>query len=150
MKISTKGRYGLRTLIDLAVHEDEAPISLAIIAERQGISMNYLEQVFAILKRASLVKSIKGAQGGYKLLCNPKEIQIKEILTLLEGDLSIVEYDDKREEETLLQKCIREALWEQIDVAVDRILGTLTLQDMIEEYQTLKNGCTSKLYTIEF
>ncbi|MGL4800155.1 MAG: RrF2 family transcriptional regulator [Cellulosilyticaceae bacterium] len=150
MKISTKGRYGLRTLIDLAAHEDEAPISLAIIAERQGISMSYLEQVFAILKRAGLVKSIKGAQGGYKLLCNPKEIQIKEILTLLEGDLSIVEYDDNREEDTLLQRCIREAVWEQIDIAVDRILGTLTLQDMIEEYQTLKNGCTSKLYTLEF
>lgn len=140
MKISTKGRYGLRTLIDLAVHDEEAPISLSIIAERQGISMNYLEQVFAILKRAKLVKSIKGAQGGYKLSCLPRDTYLKDILTLLEGDLSIVEQAEDESEETTLQKCIRENVWDQVDEAVNKILGVITLEDMIEEYHALKDG----------
>lgn len=146
MKISTKGRYGLRTLIDLAIFHQEAPISLAIIANRQGISMNYLEQVIAILKRAQIVKSIKGAQGGYKLMRRPEELKLKEILVLLEGEFSIIDYD--LESESRVRRCIRENVWEAIDENVERILEVITLQDMLDEYQALKEGDLSYFFDV--
>ena len=150
VKISTKGRYGLRTLIDLAAHDDEAPISLATIATRQGISLHYLEQVFAILRRAKVVKSMKGAQGGYKIGCNPELIHLKDILTLLEGDLSIVEYEEETDEKDKLKRCIQDVVWNPIDEKIESILMELTLQDMIEEYKGLKQGCPSKIYSLDF
>lgn len=138
MKVSTKGRYGLRALIDLAAHKEEEPISLMIIANRQGISMNYLEQVFSILKRAKLVKSIKGAQGGYKLACDIEKISVKQILELLEGDLSIVEYEESGEKEDILDRCIRECIWKPIDQKIDNMLQHIMLKDMVNDYLTLK------------
>ncbi|MGL4736093.1 MAG: RrF2 family transcriptional regulator [Cellulosilyticaceae bacterium] len=147
MKISTKGRYGLRSLIDLAVHDEDAPISLAIIAKRQGISMNYLEQVIAILKRSQIVKSIKGANGGYKLNTSIHQLTLKEILTVLEGDLKVIEYDALPEQETPLVRCVREAVWQPIDDAVDKVLCQLTLADMVEEYRSLEQGKLSYFYS---
>lgn len=149
MKISTKGRYGLRTLIDLATHDEEAPISLAIVAQRQGISMNYLEQVIAILKRTKLVKSVKGANGGYRLGCIPEKISIKEILTVLEGEMAIIEYDEDLESETLLQKSVRENVWEAIDTQIDSVLEQLTLADMVEEYSSLQEGALSYFFNFD-
>lgn len=149
MKISTKGRYGLRTLIDLALHDQEAPISLAIVAERQGISMNYLEQVIAILKRRKLVKSVKGSSGGYKLGCDPKCISLKEILTVLEGEITIIEYDEDLGAESSLQKSVRENVWEAIDCQIDSVLEQLTLEDMMEEYGALQKGNLSYFYSFE-
>lgn len=147
MKISTKGRYGLRTLIDLAVHGEEAPISLTIIAERQGISMNYLEQVVAILKRSQIVKSTKGINGGYQLNISSHQITLKEILAVLEGDLKIMAYEEVREQETTLARCVREVVWEPIDQAIDKLLGELTLADMVEEYHSLEQGKQSYFYS---
>ena len=89
MKMSTKGRYGLRALLDLAVCENEKPVTLATIAQRQHLSLNYLEQVFGVLRRAELVKSIKGANGGYHLARNAEDITVKEVLEALEGKFSI-------------------------------------------------------------
>ncbi|MGL4343831.1 MAG: RrF2 family transcriptional regulator [Cellulosilyticaceae bacterium] len=149
MKISTKGRYGLRTLIDLATHDEEAPISLAVVANRQGISINYLEQVIAILKRAKLVKSIKGASGGYKLACDPAAISLKQIITVLEGEITIIEYEETLEAESPLQKCVRENIWEAIDLRVDSVLEGLTLGDMMIEYHALKQGELSYFYSFE-
>lgn len=148
MKISTKGRYGLRTLIDLAIHQEESPISLGTIAQRQGISLSYLEQIIAILKRAGLVKSIKGALGGYQINCVPKEVTLKYILTILEGELKVVECDDVEVgEESIVQKCVRENLWEMIDFQIVRLLEQLTLEDMIEEYYSKKEGELSYFYS---
>lgn len=88
MKLSTKGRYGLRAMIDLADYAEEAPQSIASIAARQSISDSYLEQLMAKLKKAGLITSIRGAQGGYVLAKDSREISVGDILRALEGDLS--------------------------------------------------------------
>lgn len=133
MKISTKGRYGLRAVIDLAIHSNSEFISLKSIAARQGISLNYLEHSFSALKKAGLVSGLAGAKGGYKLNKPPNEITIKMILTVLEGDLSIVE-EIAQEKETPLQACIRMQVWDKIDEKIDHIVNTTTVEDMINRY----------------
>lgn len=133
MKISTKGRYGLRAMIDLAIHSKSEFISLKTIANRQGISLNYLEHSFSALKKAGLVSGLAGAKGGYKLSKNPNEITVKMILTVLEGDLSIVE-EIPQEKETPLQACIRHYVWDIIDQKINFIVETTTVEDMIRHY----------------
>ena len=85
MKLSMKSRYGLRALIDLAIHSRDEQVALGNVAERNGISPQYLEQVFASLRKAGIVKSVKGPQGGYFLSRDPKEISVADIVTVLEG-----------------------------------------------------------------
>ena len=91
MKLSTKGRYGLRAVVDLALHQEEEAVSLSSIAERQHISMSYLEQLIARLKKAGIVGSVRGAQGGYMLAKPAGEISVGEILRALEGSLNPVD-----------------------------------------------------------
>ena len=95
MKVSKKARYGLRALVDLAVHIQECPVPLVEIAKRQEMSLNYLEQVLGALRKAGIVKSMKGPKGGYSLDKEPKEITVEEILAAVEGKFCIVE---KKEE----------------------------------------------------
>ena len=90
MKISTKGRYALRLMIDLAMHENEGYISIKSISQRQGISEKYLEQIIKMLSKNSLVESTRGAQGGYKLTKKPSEYTVGEILRVTEGSLAPV------------------------------------------------------------
>ena len=90
MKLSTKGRYGLRALVDLAVHGEEAPVSIQSIAVRQNISERYLEQLMGAMKKANLVTSTRGAQGGYRLARPAREISVGDVLRALEGDLRAV------------------------------------------------------------
>ena len=99
MKISTKGRYGLRALIDLAVYAGKVSVSLGSIAERQNISLKYLEQVFSQLRNANVIKSVKGSQGGYILSDKPSNIKVGTILRALEGDLTITDEDENENEE---------------------------------------------------
>ena len=91
MKLSTKGRYGLRAMIDLAQYSGDAPVSIISISERQDISERYLEQLVALLRKAGLVRSIRGAGGGYVLAKDMKEISVGDILRALEGSLEPVE-----------------------------------------------------------
>ena len=91
MKVSKKSRYGLRALVDLAVHIQECPVPLVEIAKRQEMSLNYLEQVLGALRKAGIVKSMKGPKGGYSLDKEPKEITVEEILAAVEGKFCIVE-----------------------------------------------------------
>ena len=112
MKISTKGRYGLRAMVDMAVYSAGDHISLKSIAERQNISEGYLEQVFSILRKAGLINSVKGAQGGYILAGRTDEITVGDILRALEGKLSVI--DEKSLEEKTndkIESCIREQVW---------------------------------------
>lgn len=133
MKISTKGRYGLRAMLDLAVNSNGGHVSLYNIAERQNISVNYLEQVFSALRKSGLVISIKGAQGGYKLAANPMNIKVGDILKSLEGCLSVVSADS--ENETDMQQCITKCVWNKINKSIDDVVNSITLQDLIDEYK---------------
>lgn len=134
MKISTKGRYGLRAIIDLALNSHGEHVSLVNIAERQDISKNYLEQVFSTLRKAEIVKSVKGAQGGYELAKDPCEITTGEILRALEGNLSVVSLSSENEDNKI-EKCIEKNVWNRIDQSVNSVIDNTTLEDLINEYK---------------
>ncbi|CRZ34819.1 BadM/Rrf2 family transcriptional regulator [Herbinix hemicellulosilytica] len=133
MKVSTKGRYGLRAMIDLALYSQNDSVPLVSIAERQDISKSYLEQVFSALRKAGLVKSIKGSQGGYVLAYDADEITVGMILRALEGDLSVVPMEDEVITNPI-ESFIRESIWNKIDERVFSFIDEYTLKDIIEDY----------------
>lgn len=140
MKISTKGRYGLRALVDLASHAKNEAVSLINVAQRQKISLNYLEQVFATLRKAGIVKSLKGSQGGYMLARAPKEIKVGDILTALEGKFSIIDTIDPEDQGDKVQQAIRELVWDKINNSINEFLDEVTLADLLERYERLNTG----------
>lgn len=135
MKISTKGRYGLRALVDLAVNMQEKPVTLAEVAGRQKISQNYLEQVFGTLRKAGVLKSVKGSGGGYLLARDAKDITVKDVLDVLEGPFSIIDLKE-RESSDLICQAISQLVWEEINANVNRLLEETTVEDLVKEYQS--------------
>lgn len=137
MKLSTKGRYGLRAMVDLAVNSSNDHVALYSIAERQGISENYLEQVFSTLRKAGLVKSIKGAQGGYALIEKPAKIKVGAILRALEGDLSVVDEssNDENVPAKTIQYCLKVNVWDKLNECINDFVDSLTLEDIANEYR---------------
>lgn len=134
MKLSTRGRYGLRALVDLAANAGEGTASLVQTARRQKLSLNYLEQVFASLRRAGIVTTVKGAGGGYALAHDMDEITVKEVIEALEGEISIAdEAAGVREDE--VQSAIRSLLWDEIDRQVEKLLAGRTLGSLVREYE---------------
>lgn len=140
MKISTKGRYGLRAMTDLASHMEGAPVSLVSVAKRQNLSLNYLEQVFGTLRKAGIVKSLKGPQGGYLLAKEASEITVQEILEALEGKFSIVDAGNDLSEMDAVERAIQELVWNQIDEKVNTFLSECTLEQLANEYRERKSG----------
>ena len=132
MKISTKGRYALRLMLDLATYSTGEPISLKDIAARQGISEKYLEQIISMLSKAGLVRSVRGAQGGYLLSKTPADYTVGTILRLTEGDLAPVacvgmdSLDCERKD-----GCVTVRIWEQINDAINNVVDNITLADMV-------------------
>ena len=145
MKVSTRGRYGLRALVDMAIHSGDAPISLVQVANRQKISLNYLEQVFGTLRKAGIVNSIKGAGGGYKLARAAEEITVREVLEALEGEFSIIDRD-AGEERDEIQEAIEELVWSRIDTTVNTFLEQKTLKMLAEEYKKKLEYSTQMYY----
>jgi len=137
MKVSTRGRYGLKAMFELALSYGEGPISLTVIAERQGISVNYLEQLISPLKKAFLVKSVRGAQGGYMLYKEPKEITVGIILTTLEGSLAPTNCVISVEDEDQCDQshyCVTKVIYEQIYESIETVVNGISLQDMLNDY----------------
>ena len=133
MKVTTKGIYGLSALIDLTLYGREHLVSLSSIAERQNLSLSYLEQTFPQLKKAGLVKSVLGANGGYQLVNKPEDITIKTILETLDGNLSVV--NEKNSEDSVLSKSMRKYIWDKVDTSVSEILNSITLLEIAENYK---------------
>ncbi len=131
MKISTRGRYGIRLLIDLAEHSDEPHVTLASIAERQDISARYLEQVAVILRRAGYIRSVKGASGGYTLARDPADIVIGDALRILEGDMLIVDNLRPEETENRIQRCIRLTVYNRLNDRIASVIDRITLASML-------------------
>ncbi|MGX8700097.1 RrF2 family transcriptional regulator [Caproiciproducens sp.] len=132
MKISTKGRYGLRALIDLAMNSGEGCVSLSEISQRQDLSLNYLESIFASLKRAGIVIGIAGAQGGYVLAKPAEEITLRDIMAVLEGDMSVY---DNLGERTSIRSFLNRSVWDVIDRSVDEVLTGTTLGDVLKDIE---------------
>ncbi len=137
MKLSTKGQYGVKAMFDLALHYGDGPIPIRNIAERQGISEYYLEQLMAVLRRGKLVKSIRGAQGGYVLSKKPSLITVGEILDLLEGPVEISECLDENVECSRMSNCATRLIWIKIKKAIDDVVNSITLSDMVNDYEML-------------
>lgn len=134
MKLSTRGRYGIHAMYDLAEHYGDAPQSIKCIAERQGIPEAYLEQLIAILRREKLVVSNRGAQGGYRLVRRPDEVTVGEVLRALEGGLNLVDCLEEEESCGKTCACPSRIVWMKIRDGLNRIVDGISLQDMIDEY----------------
>lgn len=137
MKISTKGRYGLRAMVDIAIHYDEGYIPLRAIASRQGISEGYLEQLFAMLKKEGLVKSARGAQGGYRLADSPKNITVGMILRALEGSLAPVDCVGEINPTDCMRydECLTKLIWEKLRDSIDEVVDSISLSHLVLEYE---------------
>ena len=142
MLVSTKGRYALRVMVDLAEHQAAGRIPLKEIAARQGISEKYLEQIITQLSRAGLVKSARGAQGGYMLAKEPQEYTVGEILRLLEGNLAPVAcVDDTKDACTRADECVTMEVWREIKDAVNKVVDNITLADLVEQQRQKCRCC---------
>lgn len=141
MKISTKGRYGLRAMIDLSMNAADNYISLSSIAQRQALSLRYLEGIFSSLKKAGLVSSIAGSQGGYKPALPADKITMKMILTALEGSMSLTDGDAGND--TALRAFLTENVWNKIDDTIMRLLEQTTIEDMIHEFENREQAVDS-------
>jgi Rrf2 family cysteine metabolism transcriptional repressor len=139
MKLSTKGRYGLKAMVDLAIHSQDRHIALRHIAERQEISEHYLEQLIAVLRKAGLVKSVRGAQGGYTLALSPSEITVGDVLRALEGSLAPVDCvsEDVNSECNEWDCCVTRTVWKKIRDKINEVVDSITLQDLLTDYEKL-------------
>ena len=142
MKLSTKGRYGLQAMIDLADYSEEMPQSIACIAARQSISDSYLEQLMAKLKKAGLITSIRGAQGGYVLAKPSKEISVGDILRALE-DLSPVNCVGLKGEQACggSDTCVTRNVWKRIDDSIQHAVDSIFLDELVEDNRTMRKKC---------
>lgn len=137
MKLSTKGRYGLRAMVDLADHQETNPVSISSISARQDISISYLEQLLAKLRKAGLVKSVRGAQGGYVLTRKAEEISVGEILNILEGDLTPVNCTElsNNDEKSCngSQYCVTKYVWQRINDSIQDTVNNIWLSELVED-----------------
>lgn len=136
-------------MIDLSINAKGQQVALYSIAERQNISVSYLEQVFSLLRKSGLVNSIKGAQGGYFLADDPSDITVGRILRALEGDLSIVDEsnEDFEQDKKSIEYCLKINVWDKINESINKVVDTMTLQDLVEEYQEM-NGTDNLMFYI--
>ena len=135
MKLSTRGRYGLRAMLDIAINQGDGPITLHSISERQGISVGYLEQLMVPLKKEGLIRSVRGAQGGYLLAREPDKITVGDIIRALEGPIAPVACvsEDFPEECDRAEGCVTRLVWAKVRDSIAEVLDSLTLADLIEE-----------------
>ncbi len=138
MKISTKGRYALRLMLDLALHNTGEFITIKSISQRQGISDKYLEQIITQLSKSGFVRSTRGSQGGYRLSKDPKEYTVGSILKLIEGSLAPVACVTEAEKECQRYgECATYFVYDKINKAIDNVVENITLEDLVERHKTL-------------
>jgi Rrf2 family protein len=137
MKLSTKGRYGVKAMVELAIHYGQSPLSIKTISQRQGISEYYLEQLFSPLRKAKLITSIRGAQGGYILSKEPKNIRVSDIMYVLEGPIEISDCIEGVSCDNI-DCCATRLLWTKIKNSIDEVMENITLQDIVDDYNRIK------------
>ncbi|MCD8348726.1 MAG: Rrf2 family transcriptional regulator [Lachnospiraceae bacterium] len=134
MRLSTKGRYGLRAMVDLALNSEAEAVSISSISERQSISESYLEQLIAKLRRADLVVSTRGVQGGYRLTRPAEQITVGDVLRALEGDMRAVDcsaFDEEGCEGADL--CVTKYVWQRINESIDAAMDDIYISQLVEE-----------------
>lgn len=135
MRISTKGRYGVRIMLELALHYDQELLTVRTIAQKQGISEKYIEQIISLLNKAGLVRSQRGAAGGYRLADAPSTITVGQILNVTEGGLTIVECTGSGSEQcSHRDECVTMDVWKEIRDAVAHVVDNITLANLVVRY----------------
>ena len=139
MKLTTKGRYAVMAMADLAIFNDGGPTSLSDISLRQNISLAYLEQIFIKLKNRNLVKSVRGAKGGYVLEISPEDIKISNIIAAVDEEVKTLncKKESKKGCNNKSYKCITHNLWDQLDQHINSFFEKVKLQDLVKKNQTL-------------
>lgn len=132
MKISTRGRYGTRMMLDLAAHHDQGPTPLREIAKRQDLSVKYLEQLIIPLKAAGYIRSVRGARGGYTLARKPDKISVGQIIKVLEGGLSLVDCVEDPKICEREKNCPTRDIWLRMSERLMEELSSLTLSDVLD------------------
>ena len=142
MKLSTRGRYGIHAMYDLAVNANGGPQPIKAIAEREGIPEAYLEQLIAVLKREKLVTSTRGAQGGYMLARKPEEITVGDVLRASEGDLCLTDCLTCEDACERACQCPSRRVWQKLTDGLNRIADGITLQDMLDDGEQMRKEGT--------
>ena len=142
MKLSTKGRYGLRAMVDLAENNEKGPVSIQSIAGRQELSEKYLEQLLGMLKKAGLVTSIRGHQGGYQIAGDMAAISVGDILRALEGDLAPVDCGGLKEASSCraAKSCVTKYVWKKINDSLEEAVDSITLKELVEQSRSMQTG----------
>jgi len=140
IRISTRGRYALRALLDVARHDGQGPVSRQAIAGRQGISAAYVAQLFRHLQAAGLVEGVKGPGGGYRLGREAASITVADVVRAMEGPMALVACVLTRDEERFADGCVTHLLWQRVSDAVADMLGAVTLHDLVEQERLLSAG----------
>jgi Rrf2 family cysteine metabolism transcriptional repressor len=135
VRFSTRGRYGVHIMVDLAQHADEGPISLKSVADRQKLSEHYLEQLIPELRKAGLVKSIRGSQGGYILAKRPEDILIGDVIRVLEGPIAPVECTNQLGLDCCEKTdfCVTREVWVKVRDSINNVVDSITLADLIKD-----------------
>ena len=147
MKLSTRARYGTRALLDLALNGERGPILLKDIAERQQISVRYLEQLITPLIAGGMVRSTRGPRGGVSLARSPGDIRLGEVIQLLEGSIALADCIEHPEVCNRSEKCATRDVWSELGDAMNKLLESMTLQDLLEK-QKAKDGNEEITYYI--
>lgn len=147
MKLSTKGRYAVRAMLDLAQHYGEGLVLIKDIAHRQGVSERYLEHLFLTLKAAGLVNSVRGARGGFQLAYRPSQVKLIDVVRACEGQLAVVECVSNPKSCRRSPRCAARDIWVELQTAMDGVLESITLQDLVERQQR-KEQVTTAMYNI--
>jgi len=148
IKLSTRGRYGTRVLLDLALHQTKGrPVPMREIAQRQQISLQYLEHLIRPLIAAGMVKSSRGVGGGVQLAKSPRDIELIEVINILEGSIVPVDCIDSPEVCSRSKLCVTRDIWVELKEAIDKVLGSTTLQELVER-QKKKDQSEEPVYCI--
>jgi len=134
LRLSTKGKYGVKALFELAMHQGAGPVSLKTIAERQGLSEHYLEQLAAPLRRAGLITAMRGAQGGYMLARPASQITVGDVIRVLEGPVGFTDCATEGEPDPdCAANCPVHGVWERVTEAIVKVIDSITLQDLVDQ-----------------
>jgi Rrf2 family protein len=140
MRVSTRGRYGLRAMLELARSFGDAPVVMADLAEREGLSRKYLHTLLTGLKAAGLARSVRGAGGGFVLAREPSEIKLKEVLSALEGSLCLVDCVADERACDRANGCTARGVWQELSGVIESMLDSITLADVIAAEKARKPG----------
>lgn len=139
MKLSTKGRYGARAALELALRYGTGPVMVREIAESQGISERYLEHILNALRASGIVRSIRGARGGYELAKSPATVSLGDIVRALEGPLDVVSCT-RDEDCSRTSVCVMMEVWREVREAIENVLDRVTLEEMVQRHRAMRSG----------